>query len=111
MMDFEGIDKVRERVEQGQTLTNQLQQVLQQMEQMGAALARLTGEETIPAENGGQGARDGNQTAAKGGQETGEGLARQVMDSRTPLPGYAQRMVRRSKPNMDQKSTAAGPGQ
>lgn len=33
------------------------------------------------------------------------------MDSRTPLPGYAQRMVQRSKPNMEQKSTAAGPGQ
>ena len=111
MMDFEGIDKVRERVEQGQTLTNQLQQVLQQMEQMGAALARLTGEETIPAEGTARRERGGSQAAPGSGQETGEGLAQQVMDSRTPLPGYAQRMVRRSKPNMEQKSTAAGPGQ
>lgn len=111
MMDFEGIDKVRERVEQGQTLTNQLQQVLQQMEQMGAALARLTGEETIPAEGTARRERGGSQAAPGSGQETGEGLAQQVMDSRTPLPGYAQRMVQRSKPNMEQKSTAAGPGQ
>ena len=77
----------------------------------GAALARLTGEETIPAEGTARRERGGSQAAPGSGQETGEGLARQVMDSRTPLPGYAQRMVRRSKPNMEQKSTAAGPGQ
>ena len=75
------------------------------------ALARLTGEETIPAEGTARRERGGSQAAPGSGQETGEGLARQVMDSRTPLPGYAQRMVRRSKPNMDRKSTAAGPGQ
>lgn len=108
MMDFEGIDKVRERVEQGQTLTNQLRQVMQQMEQMRAMLAQLTGERTIPAEEGAAGSR-GTVAQDNGSSAAGDGVARQVMDAATPLPGYAQQMVKRSKPNMSSKSSAAAP--
>ena len=52
MMDFEGIDKVRERVQQGQTLMNVVQQLMVQMDQMAAIIQGATGYQ--PAEEAGQ---------------------------------------------------------
>ena len=45
MMEFEGIDKVREQVQQGQTLLNICQQMSQQMDQMALLLQALTGKD------------------------------------------------------------------
>lgn len=106
MMDFEGIEKVRERAEQGQTLTNQLQQLLQQMEAMQQQLAQLTGQRTLQAE---QEARGGTRQRGGSTGETGDGTARQIMEASTPRTSYAQRLVERSKPHVENKNTAAGP--
>ena len=106
MMDFEGIDKVRERAEQGQTLTNQLQQLMQQMEGMQQQLALLTGQRTLQAE---QETRSGTRQRGGSTGETGDGTARQIMEASTPRTSYAQRLVERSKPHVENKNTAAGP--
>ena len=42
MMDFEGIEKVRQRVAQNGTLYQQLQQAMAQIQQMGAASTSRT---------------------------------------------------------------------
>lgn len=108
MMDFEGIDKVRDRVEQGQTLSNLVMQLSQQLEQMGALLAQLTGQDAPggPAEEDDDG---GGGTERRAEAVRGEGVAQDVMASRTPMPGYAQRIAARSRPNMSRKSSAATP--
>ena len=43
MMDFEGIEKVRQRVQQNGTLYQQLQQMAQQMQKMAAIIDRQNG--------------------------------------------------------------------
>lgn len=109
MMDFEGIDKVRDRVEQGQTLSNLVMQMSQQMEQMAAMLAQLTGQ---PAPGASAGTPEGTDRPTAHRQATtggGESVAQGVMDAATPMPGYAQRIAARSKPSMEERSAAAGP--
>lgn len=48
LMDFEGIEEVRERVEQGQTLLAQNQQLQQQLMQMQQAMAQMQGRAPVP---------------------------------------------------------------
>jgi hypothetical protein len=48
LMDFEGIEEVRERVEQGQTLLSQVQQLQQQLMQMQQAMAQMQGRAPVP---------------------------------------------------------------
>ncbi len=43
MMDFEGIEKVRERVQQNGTLYQQLQQAMEQLQKMAGLLDQMTG--------------------------------------------------------------------
>ncbi|MEG2679403.1 MAG: hypothetical protein RR949_05630, partial [Oscillospiraceae bacterium] len=59
MMEFEGIDKVREQVQQGQTLLNICQQMSQQLDQMAMVVQTLTGKDmgvgAVTGDSGGQG--------------------------------------------------------
>jgi len=101
MMEFEGKDKVLERVQQGQTLLNICQQMAQQMNQMMAVIQALTGkgpgapgEPAAPQEGGGSAA-----VVKDTGKPSGD-LARGVMQAQTPMTGYGQRLAERSKPNI-----------
>lgn len=103
MMDFEGIEKVREYAEQGQTLLQVLQQVTAQRDQLAAVLG-LGAQQGIQQEQSGS-------TGAKPAQTTGGNkVADGIMQSQTPQQGYAQRLAARSRPNMDATSDAANPG-
>lgn len=89
MMDFEGIQTVREKVMQGQTLLNMLTQ-------MQAQLSMLTGV-LMPQET----------TQQTGGAETSvdtEGvtseLASGIMEAQTPMTGYGQALAKRSVPSV-----------
>lgn len=48
LMDFEGIEEVRERVEQGQTLLAQNQQLQQQLMQLQQVMAQMQGRAPVP---------------------------------------------------------------
>lgn len=95
MMDFEGIEKIREKVSEGQTLLNIVQQQQQQIAQLAGL---LTGGAVMPS--GGPGApQQGNpQEAQKSGSES---IASGIMDSRAPQAPYAQRLVQRSTPKVE----------
>lgn len=100
MMDFEGIDKVREEVAQGQTLLNVCQQMSQQLDQMAMLLQALTGKdmglgEAVPAADGGK------PSAMADAMATGNTQAGRIMQSRMPQSGYTQRLVKRSAPSVD----------
>lgn len=95
MMDFEGIEKIREKVSEGQTLMNIVQQQQQQIAQLAGI---LTGGAVMPS--GGPGApQQGNpQAAPKSGSES---IASGIMDSRAPRTSYMNRLAKRSTPKVE----------
>lgn len=89
MMDFEGIQTVREKVMQGQTLLNMVMQMQQQLTMITGAL--------MPQE----------ETRQTGGNNTGGGeteahseLASGIMEAQTPMTGYGQALAQRSVPSV-----------
>ena len=96
MMDFEGIDKVKEQVRQGQTLLNMVQQ-------LNMLIQQLTGAAMMP---GGQAAEQGAADPAGG-----ETLQRKAVDAqKANMTSYGQRLAARSGPNMNAGSNSAMPG-
>ena len=105
MMDFEGIDKVREQVKQGQTLLNVCQDMSQKVAQLTAVLSIITG--TDPGIAGAQkasgGASDSGQIPA-GVQpfpDQKSSMASGIMEANTPMTGYGQSLAKRSTPSME----------
>ena len=89
MMDFEGIQTVREKVMQGQTLLNMVTQLSQQLSMLTGVL--------MPQED----------TRQTGGNNTGGGdagasssLASGIMEAQTPMTGYGQALAQRSVPSL-----------
>lgn len=89
MMDFEGIQTVKEKVMQGQTLLNMVMQMSQQ-------LAAITGV-LMPQEETQAG---GGTNAAESGGGGGSGLASGIMEAQTPMTGYGQALAKRSTPSV-----------
>lgn len=102
MMDFEGIDKVKEYVEQGDTLLKLAQQQGQQLQQMSAMLGIPTGGDV----NASQGAVSGG--SAPNPSVSG-GIDEAVANAMTPMTSYGQRLAARSVPNVTMPSNAANP--
>lgn len=101
MMEFEGIDKVKEQVMQGETLMNIVQQLSERLNQAmmimqaagilpgGAAeAAQQTGQ------TGGAAPAPGKNPGAAGG-ENGK-----IMQSQVPQGNYAEKIAKRSAPDM-----------
>lgn len=86
MMEFEGIDKVREAVMQGQTLQNMVQQLM-------GIIQQLTG--VAPPMGGGMPAPQPPQGVPGGGQS----IQKRVSDAGTPMTPYGQRLAQRSTPD------------
>lgn len=86
MMEFEGIDKVRDKVQEGETLYNQLQQMMQ-------LIQRLTG--IAPdGQQGGPAVPHG----APGGSHS---IQATNVEARKPMTSYGQRLAERSKPDIE----------
>lgn len=103
MMEFEGKDKVLEKVMQGQTLMNVLQQMSMQMQQMAALLQTATGATIGGQPGGGQntgGGRRGQSPGGGGGQNMGQAQSQAMTANSTP---YAQRLAARAAPNMSRQ--------
>lgn len=105
MMDFEGIDKVREQVSQGATLLNIVKQQGEQIQQLQMMLAGLTGAPMgNPAPETGSGkppAAAEPQTEEQLGNAASHSVASGVMQARTPMTSYGDRLAKRSNANMD----------
>ena len=89
MMDFEGIQTVKEKVMQGQTLLNMVMQMSQQ-------LAAITGVLMPQEETQAGGGTDGGVSSSGGGN----GLASGIMEAQTPMTGYGQALAKRSTPSV-----------
>lgn len=115
MMEFEGIEQVREKINMGNTLLNVCKQLQQENMVLKALLQGLTGKDF----SGGAGAPDspsgtGNNPMGNIPQNVGNspaaGLASGIMQANAPMTGYGQRLAKRSTPDIDSKSSAATPG-
>lgn len=89
MMDFEGIQTVKEKVMQGQTLLNMVMQMSQQLSAITGVL--------MPQEETQSG---GGTNAAESGAGGGSGLASGIMEAQTPMTGYGQALAKRSTPSV-----------
>ena len=95
MMDFEGIDKVRQKVQEGQTLLNICQQMSQQMDQMATIIQTFTGKDmgvgmALPSM-----ASAPNPNVPKGSIDS------KVAKAQTPMTPYGERLAKRSVPDMN----------
>lgn len=103
MMDFEGIDKVREQVQQGQTLLAVCQNLMQQVEQMAMIIQATTGVDMRAAGGAEMGGQSPVQTSSGGG------IASAAAAAQAPKASYGERLAARSKPDMGAGSDAAMP--
>jgi hypothetical protein len=95
MMDFEGIDKVKERVQQGATLLNLVQNMAQQMDQMAAIIQGITGRDMGIVQP------QGGAHSAPANVPMGKGLDAKVADAQAPMTAYGDRLAKRSSPDMN----------
>lgn len=104
MMDFEGIEKVKEQVQEGQTLLRMCQQMSQQMDQMALLLQTLTGHQM------GSGAVQNPSAAKQNPVAGGSSLAdRTIRAQEAAMTPYGKRLASRSVPSMEGGSDAAKP--
>ena len=97
MMDFDGEEKVKEKVQQGQTLMNQLMQMQQVMMQMGAVIYQTTGRDVLGQF---QGAQTGAQSAPAAPK--GESMGSAQKDAQTAtMTAYGERLAQHAKPDMN----------
>lgn len=100
MMDFEGIEKIKEKVAQNQ-------QLLQLVQQYAQIVQQLTGMGTDGGMNAANGA-GGNAPQNVGRGAAGkDGLSNAMMEAQTPMTPYGQALAQRSKPDMESVSASS----
>lgn len=105
MMEFEGIDKVREHVQQGQTLLNLMKQMSQQMEQMASMLGMVPPGGMAPGPGGHP------PSPAQGDQKPGTTMEKKASNAaKSNMTSYGQRLAKRSSTDVSKSSNAAMPG-
>ena len=97
-MDFEGKEKLKEYIEQGQTLLNVNAQLQQQLMQMNSIIANLTGQDL----SNGQGAAVPYGERPDGAGQAAQGQSNPIMTAQggaanNALNSYAKQLVERGK--------------
>ena len=98
MMDFDGIEAVKDRVEQGQTLMNMLMKTQQELQKLGLLYFMRTGEDILGLANGagGAGAPQGAEKTDKGNTLGGAVKAAQSATQE----GYGERLAKNATPDV-----------
>ena len=102
MMEFEGVEKIKEQVSKGQTLYNMVLQLTAELQQTRALLSAYT---SIPAAEYMAAGADGG--AQQGGN--GQTIQSREAQAQSPQTPMMSRMARNSRPNMSSGSNAAQP--
>lgn len=98
LMDFDGMEKVRDKVQQGQTLLNQLMTMQQQMQKMGLIIYQLTGQDLLGLTQGGGQAPASNARPPA----SGDSMGRAQKNAQTAtMTDYGQRLAAHARPNME----------
>lgn len=98
LMDFDGQESVKDRVQQGQTLMNQMAFMQDQMNKMGLIIMRLTGEDVLGLTDG-QGQAGATQPAPA--QSEGKSMGSAVTDAaKETMTSYGQRLAENAVPDV-----------
>ena len=100
MMDFDGQEKVKEHVQKGQTLMNQLAQMQQVMMQMGAVIYQTTGQDVLGQFGGAQQPQTAAQPAPPAPKGESMGKAQKAAQTGT-MTSYGERLAAHAKPDMN----------
>ena len=97
LMDFDGQEAVKDRVQQGQTLLNQMAYMQDQMNKMGLIIMNLTGEDVLGLADG-QGAPGATQAnPAQSGKSMGSAATDAAKETMT---SYGQRLAENARPDV-----------
>lgn len=97
LMDFDGQEAVKDRVQQGQTLLNQMAYMQDQMNKMGLIIMNLTGEDVLGLADG-QGAPGATQVSpAQSGKSMGSAATDAAKETMT---SYGQRLAENARPDV-----------
>ena len=100
LMDFDGEEKVKDRIQQGQTLLNQMAFMQEQMNKMGLIIYQLTGNDVLGLTQG-QGA-PGAQLGSAGAPSNGKSVGSAATDAMgANMTAYGERLAARAKPDMN----------
>lgn len=101
MMEFDGDEKVKQKVQQGQTLVNIVQQQKTQLQQLNLMLAQLTGRDVLGEMN----MQMQQQTSAPQQQANGRTMAAAQKNAETAnMTSYGERLAERAKPDISKGS-------
>lgn len=99
LMDFDGEEKVKDKVEQGMTLMNQMASMQQNMNKMGMIIYQLTGKDVLGLT---EGAGAPGPALAMTPRSEGKSMGGAVEDSKKEtMTNYGQRLASRAKPDME----------
>lgn len=97
MMDFDGQEAVRDKVQMGQTLMNQMAQMQQQMMQMAAMIEHLTGRSLL-----GQPSNANSNTAPAKKPAEGKSMGSAATDAaKANMTSYGERLAKNATPDMN----------
>jgi len=99
MMDFDGIEKVRDKVQQGQTLVDQLAAMQESLMNLNLILMEKTGMDALGVTEGAK-PQNGAGKAEKTGDGKSLGAAQKAAQTGT-MTGYGEKLAKRAKPSMD----------
>ena len=103
MMDFEGIDKVREQVQTGRTLLNELKATQQQVQQLVELIGQITGQKMPQQASAAEAPTGGG--AQEGGTgvdaDSGRSFSDRVLEAHTPMTPLGQRLAKNSAPSVE----------
>ena len=103
LMEFDGKEKVVERVQHGQTLLNQMAMMQEQMNKMGMIIMGLTGEDVLGLTQG-QGAPAAVVPQAPRSDRRGDSMAAKEENAKkATMTRYGDRLAAQAKPNMNIK--------
>lgn len=98
LMDFDGQEKVRDKVQQGQTLFNQVMAMQEQLQKMGLIIYQLTGQDLVGLNQGAQTGGAPMPSATTDGKSMGEAQK----DAQTAtMTEYGRTLAARAKPDME----------
>ena len=99
LMDFDGMEKVKDRVEQGQTLLNMMAQMQMDMQKLGLIVYNLTGRDVLGLFDNAAGKPAGGAAPAKGGGKSMGSAKTDAMQA--GMTDYGMTLASRAKPDMD----------
>ena len=103
MMDFEGIDKIKEQVRAGRTAYNELMAARQQVKELVALIGQITGQKmpTVPASAPAEGGTGTEVSGADVDAGQGRSFSDRVLEAHTPMTPLGQRLAKDSAPSVE----------